>query len=232
MRQRKDWRNEMEFNHTHVLSTIESTLKSFMQQVEGLPPMDWALYDSDKTLIVMVDMINGFAKFGPLSSPYVDAMIPQMGRFLDEAIHRDIPIISYRDAHPEQTAEFKFFPPHCLEGSEESALVSELERPELMDIKKNSTNGFLAKNPLTMVSNPSAITSVIVIGCVTDICIRDFASSMNKYFQEINQNADVIVIENLVDTFDIEGSHDRQSEHLLALYQMSQAGIKLFRYND
>lgn len=222
----------MEFNHTHVLSTIEATMKRFIQQVEGLQPFDWNLYPADKTLIVMVDMINGFAKFGPLSSPYVDAMIPQTERFIDAAIARDIPIVSYRDAHPDNTAEFNFFPPHCLDGSDESALVPELERPELIDIKKNSTNGFLAKNPLSVVADPSSITSVIVIGCVTDICIRDFATTMNKYFQEINQKADVVLIENLVDTFDIEGSHDRQSEHLLALYQMSQAGIKLFRYMD
>ncbi len=222
----------MEFNHTHVFSTIEATLKTFIQEVEGLPPFDWNLYSPEETVIVMVDMINGFAKYGPLSSPYVDNMIPQIGRFLDEAIVRDIPIISYRDAHPDDTAEFRFFPPHCLDGSGESDLVPELERKELIDIKKNSTNGFLAQNPLTVISKPSSIKSVLVIGCVTDICIRDFATTMNKYFQEINQKADVILIENLIDTYDIEGIHDRQSEHLLALYQMSQAGIKMFRYMD
>lgn len=215
-------------NKEIILQTLTRTMSQFQDQLEQLPNLSLNDFSPEDTIIVMIDMINGFCKFGPLSSPYVKALIPKMSGFLDDAIARELPIISYRDSHPEETGEFEYFPPHCLSGSEESELVHELNRPELIDIPKNSTNGFLAKNPLSLFNR--SIEHVIVIGCVTDICIRDFSTTMNKYFQESNTKGHVYVIENLVDTYHIEGIHDRQSEHLLALYQMSQSGIRLFRY--
>lgn len=215
-------------NKEITLQTLVRTMSQFQDQLEQLPLLPFDDFSPEDTLIVMIDMINGFCKFGPLSSPYVEALLPQMGIFLDDAINRKIPIVSYRDSHPEETSEFEYFPPHCLSGSEESSLVSELNRPELIDIPKNSTNGFLAKNPLSLFDH--TIHHVIVIGCVTDICVRDFSTTMNKYFQESNLKGHVYVIENLVDTYHIEGIHDRETEHMLALYQMAQAGIRLFRY--
>jgi len=176
----------------------------------------------------MIDMINGFCKFGPLHSPFVNNMVPAMSVFIDSAITSNIPIVSYRDAHPDTACEFKNFPPHCLDGTDESLLVTELDRSELIDIPKNSTNGFLAKNPLELVPSKT-IEHIFVIGCVTDICVRDFTATMNKYLEEINQVCQVYVVENLVDTFHIEGIHDRQMEHVLALYQLNNSGIKLVR---
>ena len=211
-----------------VLQTLITTMDRFIDTLDELPQLHLNEFSSQDTPIVMIDMINGFCKFGPLSSPYVEALIPEMSRFLDDAIAHQHPIVSYRDSHPESTSEFEYFPPHCLSDSDESNLVDELLRPELIDIPKNSTNGFLAKNPLTLFDH--SIKNVIVIGCVTDICVRDFSSTMNKYFQEANLDGHVYLVENLVDTFHIEGVHDRQCEHLLALYQLSQAGIRLYRY--
>jgi hypothetical protein len=52
---------------------------------------------------------------------------------------------------------------------------------------------------------------------------------MIKYLQHVNQVCDVYLVENLVDTFHIEGIHDRQVEHMLALYQLKNSGVKLVR---
>lgn len=218
----------MDLHQNPIFSQLTLTIGQFIEDMESLPTIDITDYSKESTLVVMIDMINGFAKFGPLSSPNVDAMIPRMGQFLDQTIHQGIPVVSYRDAHQEDAEEFGSFPPHCVSGSEESKLVDELERDVLIDITKNSTNGFLATNPLELVNGP-AIQDIFVMGCVTDICVRDFATTLNKYLQETNQKATVYVIENLVDTYHIEGFHDRDVEHTLALYAMKQSGIQLVR---
>ena len=220
----------MNYNKKHVLKTLQSTLFEFIDIIDQLEPFDLNKYSSDNTLVVMIDMINGFAKFGPLHSDYVNQMIPNMSQFLDTMIKNNIPIISYRDSHPADAGEFAYFPPHCVENSEESDLVDELQRPELIDITKNSTNGFLAQNPLLLpIINPKKIEHILVIGCVTDICVKDFSITMAKYLQEINHCAKVSVIENLVDTFHIENTHDRETEQLLALYHMQASGVNIIK---
>mgnify|MGYP000170988363 FL=1 len=220
----------MNYNKEHVLNTIQSTFSEFIDTVNGLNKLDMNQYTSENTMVVMIDMINGFCKLGPLHSDYVNQMIPKMSQFLDTVIKKNIPVVSYRDSHPDDAGEFDYFPIHCVEDSEESSLVDELQRPELIDITKNSTNGFLAQNPLELsLINAKQLKHILVMGCVTDICIRDFSTTMAKYLQEINHCANVTVIENLVDTFDIENVHDRQTEHLLALYHMKSSGVQLAR---
>lgn len=220
----------MQIDKQKTLDSLVSTISQFIDTIDTLETIDIQDFASEDTLIVMIDMINGFCKFGPLSSPFVNNMVPSMSRFIDLAIEKKISIISYRDAHPADAFEFRSYPPHCVAGTEESNLVDELLRPELIDVPKNSTNGFLAKNPLTLVPS-STIKHIFVIGCVTDICVRDFTSSMNKYLEETNYPCQVYIIENLVDTFHIEGIHDRQGEHVLALYQLKNSGVKLVRIN-
>lgn len=218
----------MQLNSNHVLGQLTLTMGQFMEELDNLNTIDITNYSSESTLIVMIDMINGFCKFGPLSSDFVNQMVPSMGKFLDICIQHQLPIISYRDSHPETAEEFKAFPPHCVANTSESELVDELKREALIDVPKNSTNGFLAKNPLELVDGPS-IKDIFVIGCVTDICVRDFTATIKKYLQEINQKCQVHIIENLVDTFHIEGIHDRQVEHMLALYQLKSSGVQLVR---
>lgn len=218
----------MQIDKQKTLSQINTSFDTFIDQLESLPILTIQDYPSNQSLIVMIDMINGFCKFGPLSSPFVNNMVPLMSRFIDEAIQTGIPIISYRDSHPLEATEFKQYPPHCIADTEESNLVDELLRPELIDVPKNSTNGFLAKNPLDLVDS-NEIKHIFVTGCVTDICVRDFTTTMNKYLEEANIKCQVYLIENLVDTFHIEGAHDRQAEHVLALYQLKNSGIELVR---
>lgn len=218
----------MQLDQSHILNHLTLTMGGFIEEVNNLETLNINEYSSEDTMIVMIDMINGFCKFGPLSSDFVNQMVPKMSEFLDTAIKQEIPIVSYRDAHPEDAKEFNFFPPHCVAGTDESNLVDELARPELIDVTKNSTNAFLAKNPLDLVKG-TAIKNVLVIGCVTDICVRDFTATFVKHLQQINQDTNVYLIENLVDTFHIEGIHDRQVEHMLALYQLKNMGVQLAR---
>lgn len=104
--------------------------------------------DSKKDLILMVDMINGFCFEGNMASPNIANLIPKIKVFIEKNLANDVAITHYVDAHPQDAQEFKTYPVHCLAGSNESKVVSELDYPKIKVINKNSTNGFFAYNPL------------------------------------------------------------------------------------
>lgn len=218
----------MQIKKEKMLKNLTQTISNFADELENTPTCKLENFNHNDTLVVMVDMVNGFCKFGALSSVHVEKLIPKMSMFLDECIDKSIPILAYQDSHTSNKAvEFDFYPPHCISGSSESEIVDELQRKELHVKPKNSTNGFLAFNPLDEFKNAR---NFLVIGCVTDICVRDFSTTMSKYLQQNNIKGRVYVIENLVDTYEIDGIHNREVEHLLALYQMKSTGVSFLRY--
>lgn len=220
----------MNVDKKSILVTLEDTIGEFIDGMAKFEIIDLKSFNKETTLIVILDMINGFTKVGALHSPYVNALVPKMKEFVDQCVDRGMPMVAYKDTHTTCSPEFGTYPEHCLKGSEESELIDELKHDTIIEIEKNSTNGFLARNPLDEIQQGDKIKDVIVIGCVTDICVKDFAKTINKYFEQINRIADVYVVENLVDTFHIDAIHDRELEHVLALYDMLNSGIKIVRW--
>lgn len=95
-----------------------------------------------KSIIFVVDMNNGFCKAGNLASSTINSIVPAIRNLLELAIANKIEVIALNDHHTSDNPEFKSYPSHCLAGSKESELVSELQFSEIKIIKKNSTNGF------------------------------------------------------------------------------------------
>lgn len=177
------------------------------------------LTNNDK--IIMIDMVNGFAFEGALSSPNVANLIPKMKEFIEQAIKDNIEIVHYTDYHPENCNEFNTYPPHCIQGTSEVEIVEGLNFDEIEIIKKNSTNGFLAKNPFENTNK-----NLYIIGCVSDICIRDFAHTAIKYVHEKDLNVTVNVIENLCATFDAP-NHDAVTVHNSVMEQLKNEGVNI-----
>ncbi len=175
---------------------------------------------TNNDLLVIIDMNNGFVKEGALSSPNVLELVPKMQQFVKEAIDNNIEIIHYVDSHDENCHEFNFYPAHCIKGSIESEVIDELNFPQIRIIHKNSTNGFLVENPLLTNKN------LYVIGCVSDICVRDFTHSAIKYIHEYNLNQTVTVIENLCATFDAP-NHDSKKVHDDTMQALKNEGVKI-----
>lgn len=185
-------------------------------------------FDKNETVLIIVDMVNGFVRTGVLSSPFVDEISKPIAQLALKCESLNIPIIAYADTHNQNSNEFKNFPVHCLKNSDESELIDELKSiKSIVKIEKNSTNSFVAKNPLELVKKP--IKNIIVTGCVTDICVRDFSKTMKKYLDEKDIDANIYLVENLIETYDIPNIHDRQTEHLLAVYDMKNSGINIIR---
>ncbi len=171
--------------------------------------------------LVIIDMLNGFAYEGALHSENVAKLVKPMAEFVKEAINNNIETVHYTDNHLSDCKEFDVFPPHCIKGSNEAKIIEELDFKEIEVIEKNSTNGFLAKNPFEK-SNKN----LYIIGCVSDICIFDFAYAAIKYVHENNLNVSVNVIENLCATWDGE-NHDSAQIHKLSMEKLKYSGVNI-----
>lgn len=222
----------MKVEKTKTLELMQKTFSNFIDYVNNdIEHMSVENFNPDETMLVIIDMVNGFVREGALSSPYVDKIASKISEFARKCEDLKIPIIAYADTHEENSTEFKSFPAHCIAGTSEAELIDELKKiKSIIKIEKNSTNSFLAKNPLEMTKNN--IKNILVTGCVTDICVRDFSKTMRKYLDENNIDANIYLFENLIETYDIEGIHDRELEHILALYDMKNSGINIVQYSS
>lgn len=219
----------MKIDKIKTLELMQKTFSNFIDYVNNdIEAVSIEDFNPDETMLVIIDMVNGFVREGVLSSPYVDKIAKNLSEFAKKCDSLNIPIVAYADTHEENCSEFNFFPVHCVAGTHESELIDELkEIKSIIKVEKNSTNSFLAKNPLEHVKGN--IKNILVTGCVTDICVRDFSKTMRKYLDENNIVSNVFVFEDLIETYHIEGVHNRELEHMLALYDMKNSGINIVK---
>lgn len=185
--------------------------------------------EKNKTLIFVIDLINGFAKEGALKDQRINAIIPNVKDILKNIPNSDILFIC--DAHDKQDLEMKVYPFHCLKDSKESQIVDELQEfvqnNQSNIIYKNTTNGFWDIEPRRL----RDYIEFIVLGSCTDICIMQFALSLRTWLNKVRQDNDVIVYQEGVQTFDTE-DHNGDMYHNFALQIMKQAGIVIKKWEE
>ena len=184
--------------------------------------------EKDKTALFIVDMVVGFVHSGALSSPRVAAIVNNVGELNEKT--KGFNKLFFLDNHEKDSQEFNYFPSHCINGTNEAELIPELQinsSENVLYVKKNSTNGFHTKEFQDWLKEHEEKTdNYLITGCVTDICVLQFALSLKSYFNERNKNKRVIVPMNCVETYD-GGSHDGYLMNLFALYNMHTSGIEI-----
>jgi len=198
------------------------TLNCYKIEYNEKPDLMAAPLNNEKTLCLIVDMINGFCKSGALASERCAEAIAPIRRLLDKLPNATKAFV--RDCHGKNTAEFRWFPPHC-DTAKESAVVSELSGYEGLDLPKNSTNGFFALNERIRLN---ALNNVVIVGVCTDICVMQLALSVRAYLNEKNSAANVITFTDCVETYD-SPLHNADLSNLFALKFMEQAGVQVFK---
>jgi len=151
--------------------------------------------------LLVVDMLEGFTRAGPLASPRVDALVGPMSAFLCSLTPRDLVVFAC-DAHAPDDVEFRHFPPHCIRGTQECEI-----RPELLDavrqagvrtevVAKTTFSGFF-RTRLDEIVARAPDDHWIVIGCVTDCCVEANVAEL------VARGKRVTVLRDLVDTWDM-----------------------------
>lgn len=177
-----------------------------------------------KTVIFIVDMVNGFCKEGTLAAQEINEIVPAIQNLIKKAINKNIEIFALNDAHNENSPEFKNYPPHCLENTLESKLISDLDFQEIKVLNKNSTNGFF----VTDTKKIADWDNIIVTGCWTDVCVYQFALSCKTWCNQKNKNINVIVPKIMTTTIDTN-EHPKEIINNLSWHSMLKNGITIVR---
>ncbi len=179
-------------------------------------------------LLVVVDMVNGFAKKGVMADPYINHITPELIKLIKKVLGEEEAIAFIKDTHYENSTEFKKFPPHCIKGSGEEELIDELKEYEKygLSYEKNSTSTIFARNFLQDIESMKKLKEVIITGCCTDICVLNLVIPLINYFDENNKEVQVTVRSDLVETYN-SPNHNREEYNEIALKLMKQAGAKV-----
>lgn len=209
------------------LEQAQGALAQMYDQLAQAPSLSWQTLDKTRTALIVVDMINGFAKAGPLASPRVEAIISENVRLWLEAKAQGIPVVAFADEHTLQSPEFASFPVHCLAASFESELITELaELAGDKRIGKNSTNGFLEPLFAQWLASHEQIDQFVLIGDCTDICVLQMAQTLKAWFNRQNRVSRLVVPLSAVDTYTL-GEHDGDLLNVLSLYLMRLSGVEI-----
>lgn len=203
------------------------TLGEIFDMLSKLPAIELKDLKREHTALVIIDMVNGFAREGALQSPRVEDVIPEIVKLSKACDELSIAKLAFADSHTNESPEFDNYPPHCMTGSSEAEIVDEIrEVGGYTLIPKNSTNGFLEKEFQQWLERNKQTDAFIVTGCCTDICIQQFAVTLKTWFNMQNKKARIIVPVNCVETYDF-GMHNGSLMNVMALYSMMTNGVEL-----
>ena len=177
-------------------------------------------------LLVVVDMVNGFIKEGKMSDKDINHITPRIKSLVESFLSDEEGVAFIKDTHEVNSTEFKKYPPHCLKGTSESELISELSSYEQKSLsyEKNSTSTIFAKNFMRDIERMESLKEVIITGCCTDICVMNLAIPLVNYFDEENRDVRVLVPQNAVETFN-SNIHNRDEYNSMVLKLMKNQGI-------
>lgn len=216
-------------NRGDFLQKSNKTLEAIVDMIDKLPDINLTDLDQKRTALVIIDMINGFAKEGALKSSRIEAIAPAIAKLSALCDQLEIQKVAFADCHPEESPEFASYPVHCLKGSYEAEVVDEIKNIGGYElIEKNSTNGFLEeKFKMWLVKNKHLDTFILTGDC-TDICVLQFALTLKTWFNMKNIKTRVIVPIDFVETYDL-GMHDAELMNVMALYNMIINGIEVVK---
>lgn len=132
--------------------------------------------NKESIAVLVVDMLNDFLKpGGKMVLDTGKVIIEPSSRLLERARNTRIPIVYVNDSHRfglRQDREFKKRAEHCIEGTWGAEVIREL-KPQEGDfvVKKRRFSGFY-ETDLDLTLKDLEIDTVVIIGVVTNICVR------------------------------------------------------------
>lgn len=135
----------------------------------------WQLF-KDNTAVLVVDMLNDFlVQEGKMVLPGGDRIVPYQKRLIDAGREAGFLIVYVNDAHRpglKKDREFLKRGEHCVEGTWGAEVINQL-KPQQGDlvVTKRRFSGFF-ETDLDLTLKDSGIGTLIIMGVVTNICVR------------------------------------------------------------
>jgi nicotinamidase-related amidase len=200
--------------------------------------------DPDAVALFAVDLTQGFADEGPLSSERVAGIVPAAVRLFKRA--RTLGIRHFvlpQDTHSPDALEFSSFPAHCVAGTPEAKTVSELLALPFSDeftvVEKDTISSSLNTGLGAWLETHGQVKTFIVVGDCTDLCVYQLAMYLRLRANAWHLNGvRVLVPTDGVDTFHLAVDvaqeigampHHGDLLHLVFLYSMAQNGVEIVK---
>jgi nicotinamidase-related amidase len=195
-----------------------------------------------RVALVVEDLVEGFCSQGTLASPRVAGVVDSAARLLRRAYNLGVRNFLFpQDTHDPDALEFAAFPPHCVAGTEESQTVRELIHLPFSGIfkvfPKNSISPSIGTEFDVWLEAHPGVTTFIVIGDCTDICVYQAALHLRMRANALRQpGARIVVPADAVQTYDLAVDtafelgampHDGDLMHRVFLYHMALNGIEV-----
>ena len=141
--------------------------------------------------VLVIDMLRGFLEEGhPLfSGIQARRIIPNVHCLIETEKKRGAHVIWACDSHACDDPEFKQFPPHCIQGTEEADIVPELADCGGTIVTKRHFSAF-QDTGLDQLLHDLEVDTLVVCGVSTDICVlHTVADARSKgYVVEVPAN--------------------------------------------
>ncbi len=217
------------------LTNSSSEYLDFLSKwLNDLPKISASSLDPKETALVSVDVIEGFHRVGPLASPRVAEIIPNVVALVEKLSVLGVPqehLMFVQDCHPKDAQEFEAYPPHCLEGSEEAQTVTELRQlPQWENYQRSYKNSVACHTSEVFNEwlDKLEASTIVAIGDVTDICLYMLAMHLQVRNLAKGLKQRILVPENCVQTWDAP-DHPGDLYHLLFLHHMARNGIEVVK---
>lgn len=162
---------------------------------------------AESVAVVVVDLVEGFCRQGPLASDRILATVEPIAEFLRRADQAGVKEFLFPcDAHSADSPEFQAFPPHCVKGSTESDLVKEIEElpfsHQFQRLEKGSVSSLVGTDLTDRLAKGESKT-IVCCGDCTDLCLYHLAVGLRFHANHHGLRWRVIVSQNLVATYDL-----------------------------
>jgi nicotinamidase/pyrazinamidase len=147
--------------------------------------------------LMVIDMQNGFTRFGRLSHPRNASVIPRVVELLQEHQESGHCLIFTKDTHVVGDPGINAFGQHCILGTAEHDLVDELQpfAASATVVEKPRYSAFF-RTDLERLLAERAPAMVTVVGVAADICVLHTVADLR------NRDYRVRVVTDAVETFD------------------------------
>lgn len=209
--------------NTSRLESAESFLRASAEEINSLKSISLREVIPERTMLVVIDIVNGFVREGAMASLRIEDIIPPTVQLMKKCAAEGISITAFADCHNRDCIEFEAFPPHCIKGTSESEIVDEIKaQGGYTLIEKNSTNGFHEDKFREILSDKDTF---IISGDCTDICVMQFCLTLKTYMTANNKKCRIIIPADCIETYDAP-AHSGDFMNIAAYKLMSCSGIE------